>query len=281
MALHPEAAAWLDGQARLGLPSKSQWTIAEVRARYAEQSKAWAGEPPPVAVEQTPVGRLYGTGKGLLVYAHGGRFISGGAETHDALCRHLAAASGCGVLLVDYRLAPEHRFPAALDDVRAARDWALLQSSQVALAGDSAGGSLAAAAALDRPSDIRALALFYPMLDATLSRPSHTEFRTGPGPSGDDMRLGYDLYLPDGADRRDPAISPLFAEGPLPPMWVLTVEYDSLRDEGLEFARKHGAAYIHLDGWIHGILTLPGRFAIARNAIDDAARWLSTAIEVG
>jgi len=279
VALNPEAAAWLDEQARLGYPPKSQWTLAEVRERYAQQSRAWAGEPPRMPVARTPFGPLYGTGERLLVYAHGGRFISGGVDTHDALCRRLAAASGWSVLLVEYRLAPENPYPAALIDLRAARDWALARSNSVALAGDSAGGSLAAAAAFDNPRALRALLLFYPMLDATVSLPSHAEFRTGPGPSSDDMQRGYDLYLPPETDRRDPAVSPLFALGSFPPTWLLTVEYDSLRDEGREFARKSGAAvHAHLEGWIHGILTLPGRFAAARTALEDAGQWLSAAV---
>jgi acetyl esterase len=258
--------------------------LALLRANYAARCLAAAGRLPPMArVEDVaaPVpARLYTPRPDAarwLVYLHGGRFISGGYETHDALCRILADNSGWRVLLVDYRLAPEHPYPAALDDTLSALDWALRQAPAVALAGDSAGGSLAAAAAIERRELLSGLLLFYPMLDATCHLPSHAEFRTGPGPSSDDMRLGYDLYLSTDANRASPAASPWFApdlQG-FPPSFVFTVGMDSLRDEGRTFAaRLTDVRAVHYPDCIHGILTLPAQYEPARRALGEAGAWL-------
>ena len=179
----------------------------------------------------------------LLVYFHGGRFISGDLESHDPICRMLAIAANCRVLAVDYRLAPEHRFPAAAEDARLAVEWALGQGIAVAVAGDSAGANLAAGAALaHRGAALRCQVLIYPMIDATCSEPSYTEFAEGYGPGAADMKRGWREYLPEGADPRDPLASPLFAADlkDAPPAWVLTAEYDTLRDEGEAYARRLG-----------------------------------------
>jgi acetyl esterase len=255
-----------------------------LRANYAARCLAAAGALPQMShVEDvvTPVpARLYTPrpdAARLLVYLHGGRFISGGYDTHDALCRILADNSGWRVLLVDYRLAPEHLFPAALDDTLSALDWASRQAPAVALAGDSAGGNLAAAAAIERRELLSGLLLFYPMLDATCHLPSHAEFRTGPGPSGDDMRIGYDLYLPGEADRSCPAVSPWFAQDlkGFPPAFVFTAGMDSLRDEGRTFAaRLANVRAVHYPDCIHGILTLPALHEAAGRALGEAGAWL-------
>jgi acetyl esterase len=259
-------------------------TVDEIRSGYIARCLAAAGPLAPMAgiddVETPAPARLYTPredAQPMLVYLHGGRFISGGSPTHDARCRLLAEASGWRVLLVDYRRAPEHRSPAALDDARAALQWARRRSSILAVGGDSAGGNLAAAAALQDGSLLSGVLLFYPMLDATCHLPSHEEFRTGPGPSSDDMRLGYELYLPPGADRRDGSISPILAADltGFPPAFVFTVETDSLRDEGRSFAdRLRDVRHVHYPGLIHGILTLPAQYEEARRAIAEAAAWL-------
>jgi acetyl esterase len=181
------------------------------------------------------------------------------------------------VLLVDYRLAPEHPYPAALDDTLAALRWAVAQAPGIALAGDSAGGNLAAAAALRCQARLEGLVLFYPMLDATCHLPSHEEFRTGPGPSSEDMRRGYDLYLPPEVDRTDPSVSPLFTPNPasLPATFLFTAGLDSLRDEGLAFAaRLRDVHQLHVPDAVHGILTLPAQYEAAPRALGEAAGWL-------
>jgi acetyl esterase len=258
--------------------------LDELRAGYVHRCRAAAGTPIPMrGVEDlaAPVpARLYTPPEAderMLVYLHGGRFISGGYETHDWLCRFLAAHSRWRVLLVDYRLAPEHLYPAALEDTLEAVRWAARHAPGIALAGDSAGGSLAAAAALSSKDRLEGLVLFYPMLDATCHLPSHEEFRTGPGPSSEDMRFGYDLYLPADVDRSEPSVSPLFTPHPesLPPTFLFTAGVDSLRDEGQAFAARLRTVHrVHLPEVMHGTLTLPAQHEAAVFVLGEAARWL-------
>jgi acetyl esterase len=197
-------------------------------------------------------------GELATIWYHGGGWVIGSVDTHDAQCRDLAAASGAPVLSVDYRLAPEHRFPAAHDDAEAAARWLLRHGLEgrpvrrLVLGGDSAGGNLAAATARrlrDRPvADGRVVlvALVYPVTDpaGTQDWPSMRENGDGYLLTADTMRFFVDCYLPDAADRADPDASPLGAtplEG-LPPTLVLTAEYDPLRDEGRAYAEALGAA---------------------------------------
>jgi acetyl esterase len=274
--LHADCLAYLAEVAGLNLPAG---TIAEVRARYRALCARYAGPPAPVAhVEHltSPVhARLYAdrAEAPLLVWFHGGRMISGDLDTHDAACRLLVRASGWRVLSAAYRLAPEHPYPAALEDARQALALAGMLSPTVALGGDSAGGLLALAVALDSAPPVQALVLVYPMLDAACQSPSHREFLAGPGPSSRDMRAGYDLWLPPGADPLDPAISPLYAPDlrALPPVFLLTAGADPLRDEGLALAARIREAgrpltAVHEPAHIHGFFTYPARFQAARRA---------------
>lgn len=227
----------------------------------------------------------------LVLYLHGGRFISGDFITHDPVCRQLAAASGCIVIAVDYRLAPEHPFPAAVEDAWVAAQWVHQKGEEIggngrwAIAGDSAGGNLAAASALllrARGNTLpHALALIYPMLDATCSLPSHQTCGSGYGAGSDDMKAGYRLYLPEGTDLRTPYASPLFA-GDLagwPATLVLTAEYDSLRDEAEAFAQRLQQAGVPVtcrryDGAIHGFFQMGGVLNLGRLAMQQVARFL-------
>jgi acetyl esterase len=227
MPLDPEIAAFLDSQ-RL-LPARSGLSIERARTRMVEFGRLYGGpllDIPQVVdftVDTVPV-REYRAGEPILVYFHGGRFISGGIDSHDRLCRRLALAARCRLLAVDYRLAPEHRFPAALDDALSVLEWAAQQSDRVAVAGDSAGANLAAAVAAARRSRVSRQVLIYPMIDATRSLPSHVEFAEGWGPSSRDMKCGWDAYLPAGANPREPRISPIFTTDlvGIPPAFVLT-----------------------------------------------------------
>ena len=175
MPLDPEITAYLKAQSLL--PPRAGMTLEQTNARMVESARLYGGEPLAVSqVENFTVGdgipvRDYRVGsEGMLVYFHGGRFISGGLESHDRLCRRLALAAQCRVLAVDYRLAPEHRFPAAVDDALSAVDWALRHSDRVAVAGDSAGADLAAVVAAERRTQVKeAQVLIYPMIDATRS----------------------------------------------------------------------------------------------------------------
>jgi acetyl esterase len=284
MPLDPEIAAYLEGQKHQ--PPRGSLDIAATRERL-RQGAALAGPPPTVhRIENLVLGgylraRQYWPAASpalpLLVYFHGGRFLSGDLDSHDSICRMLALAAGCRVLAVDYRLAPEHRFPAAAEDAALAVEWALEQRIPVAVAGDSAGANLAAGVALaHRGGALRSQLLIYPMIDATCSLPSYTAFADGYGLGAADMRRGWSEYLPAGADPRDPLVSPLFGgemEGGAPAL-VLSAEYDTLRDEGEVYARKLGVRARRYDGTIHGFFTMPGILQVARDAMHDAGEFV-------
>ncbi len=265
--LHPECAAFLDTLARLDLS-------ADPRARYRHLCARFAAPlPASVAVHDEPPLRWYTpqSPAAALLWLHGGRFISGGLDTHDSLCRLLADATGRTVIAVDYRLAPEHTFPAAIEDSSAALLDAAARHKRIAIGGDSAGAALALTAALDSRVPLDGLILAYPMIDATCHLPSHFEFELGPGPSSLDMRAGWDAWLPAGLDRRNPRISPMFAEdlSVLPRTLLITAALDPLRDEGLSLASRLAQAsvpltHIHHPNHIHGFLTYPAAFAATR-----------------
>ncbi len=283
MPLDPEIAAYLEAQKHL--PPRASLDIAATRERLREAA-ALAGPPPALARVENLVlagylrARQYWPADGtlpLLVYFHGGRFISGDLDSHDTVCRTLALAANCRVLAVDYRLAPEHRFLAAAEDAALAVEWAIGQSTRVAVAGDSAGANLAAGTALTPGGrTLRCQLLIYPMIDATCGMPSHTAFAEGYGPCAAVMRRGWCEYLPEGADPRDPVASPLFARDVdgAPPAMVVTAEYDTLRDEGEAYARKLGVTARRYPGTIHGFFTMLGTLHVAREAMHDAAVFL-------
>jgi acetyl esterase len=283
--LDPEIASYLDAQKLL--PPRSGLSLQQTRERMVESARLYGGEVLDVPrIEDFTLGagipvREYCAGEAILVYFHGGRFISGSLDSHDRLCRRLALAARCRLLAVDYRLAPEHRFPAALDDALAAVDWAVQQGEGVAVAGDSAGANLATAVAAARRTRVRCQVLIYPMIDATRSLPSHVEFAKGCGPSSLDMKRGWDEYVPPGMDPRMPRISPFFAndDEDIPPAFVLTAECDCLRDEGELYAHRLGQLGNRVElkrypGAIHGFITLAGISRLAREAIEDAGAYL-------
>jgi len=305
MPLHPEIKEYLDREAASSQKPRNEMTIGQIRER-AMKKRHLAGEPVPLPVVRDvripgPAGnipcRMYRPKESgmlpLFVYLHGGRFISGNLETHDAICRFLAKRSGCIVLAVEYRLAPEHKFPAAVYDAYAVTEWLENHGTEIdadpgrlAVGGDSAGGNLSAAVTLlalkkGHPS-FRCQVLIYPMLDATCSLPSHQEYESGYGPGSVDMRRGYEEYLPGGTDPRHPLASPLWAGTPigLPPAFIQTAEYDSLRDEGERYAevlRDEGVEVecTRYEGAIHGIIQMAGIWELGKRALDDVAEYLS------
>jgi acetyl esterase/lipase len=284
MPLDPEVAALLERQKNL--PPRASLDIAATR-EMMRRAAALSGPPPPLPriedllLPTSLPARQYwpsvGTALPLVVYFHGGRFFSGDLESHDTICRLLALASACRVLAVDYRLAPEHRFPAAVEDAHTALTWALAQNVPVAVAGDSAGANLAAVTALaHRRSALRCQLLIYPMIDAVCTSPSFTEFAEGYGPGAADMRRGWSEYLPEGTDPCDPLASPLYAADltGAAPAFVLTAGYDTLRDEGEAYARKLGAQLRRYPGAIHGFFPMQAVLRIARESLADAAAFL-------
>lgn len=289
MPLDPEIAALLERQKHL--PPRSSLDVAATR-EMIRRSAALAGEPPPMFKIEDLVlpgeirARQYWPTTDerlpIVVYFHGGRFFSGDLESHDTVCRQLAIAAGCCVIAVDYRLAPEHRFPAAVDEACSAVEWALGRGVPVGLAGDSAGANLAGVAALAyRRSALRCQVLIYPMIDAECRSASYREFSEGYGPGAVDMQRGWAEYLPEGVDARDASASPLYAidVAGAAPAFVLTAEYDTLRDEGEAYARKLVEAGVPVLcrrylGAIHGFFGMAGVLRLGREAMQNVTAFL-------
>jgi len=205
----------------------------------------------------------------VVVHAHGGGFVFNDVEVHDAASRRLANRSGMRVLSVDYRCPPEHRFPAAADDVDTAAGWAGRELGGPLLAhGDSAGGNLALVAALRRPGRFRALALIYPFLDPTAAFESYRTAADGFDPA--EAAWYWQQYAAAPADLGHPDLAPLLSDrlGTLPPTLVVTAEHDPLRDEGEELARRLAELGVEVTatrylGQVHGFWRHAGVFPSA------------------
>ena len=214
------------------------------------------------------------TPRGVLVYYHGGGWVTGSIDEYDTVGRKLAERMSCAVVLVEYRLAPEHRYPTAVDDSYAALEWVGNHLSDIAgqdvpliVAGDSAGGNLAAVMAVrarDRSGPPIALqVLIYPVTDADFDRPSYTDPENELLLTRDGMIWFWDHYLPEPSRRTEPDASPLHTVdlSGLPPAVVLTAEHDVLRDEGEAYAARLEEANVPTDlqryaGQMHGFFTL-------------------------
>jgi acetyl esterase len=225
----------------------------------------------------------------LVVHFHGGGFVFCNLDTHEPLCRSLAARSGCTVVSIDYRLAPEHPFPVPLEDCYHATQWLAahaaelsIDAGRIAVAGDSAGGNLAIGVcrlALERRgARLAHQALIYPVTDAACDTASWRELGQGYMLSRDFMLWAWECYVPDPARRRDPLASPLRAAdlGDLPPASILTADHDPLRDEAEDYAarlRSAGGTVIarRYLGVIHGFASLPFATPLANRALDDLA----------
>lgn len=236
-------------------------------------------------------------GSPLLVFYHGGGWVVGSLDSHDTLCRYLAKQAKVRVLSVDYRLAPEHRFPAAVDDALAAFRYAVAHAAElgadpaaIAVGGDSAGGNLAAVTAHQAvlaggPVPIFQL-LFYPAADASVRRRSRDLFTDGFFLSSDDMDWFMDHYCPDFELRRDPRFSLLLAEdlAGMPPAYLATAGFDPLRDEGEALARRLRESGVPVvssrhDDLIHGYASFLGVGSRFREAVAEAAGALRTGVE--
>jgi acetyl esterase len=282
-----EPDAWILARlaAREAVPTGSL-PVDELRARFARQLAGVAIRPRlPLQTEDVTIagaagplsGRLYvpdaaASPGPLLVYYHGGGWVEGSAVTHEPSCRLLAHLAGVRVLSVDYRLAPEHPFPAAADDALAAYLDARARAAElgadparVAVGGDSAGGNLAAVVALDVRGDAAAPAfqlLIYPGLDMTRKHPSRLRFGNGFVLTEQNMTWYEDQYVPDRSRRADPRVSPMLAPdlAGLPPAYVATALADPLRDEGEAYAERLRAAGVtvalHCHPQVHGFFNL-------------------------
>jgi acetyl esterase len=219
---------------------------------------------------------------GAIAYFHGGGWVVGSLDSFDTSCRALANAAGAVVASVGYRLAPEHPFPAALEDcVAATRALAERHAGEpIAVAGDSAGGNLAIGVARRLRDRLSAMALIYPVTDAGLNTPSMRDFKERYGLTAAGLQRYWNLYL-DGADGFQPDASPLRADdlAGLPPAYVLTSEFDVLRDEGEAFAGKLREAGVEVehrrfDGTIHGFWRWMAATPRTREAIDEVGAAL-------
>lgn len=265
-------------------PPAEDMTMADYRRRLDRPMAAVSG-PSIFAVEDAravpdvPL-RIYRPANdpvSTILFIHGGGFVTGSLDTHDALCRTLASASGADVIAVDYRLAPESPFPAALDDCRAALGWVAKRGGTIALCGDSAGGHLATMTALAAARDgiaINALGLFYPVVSPRCDSSSWQRLGVGHMLTECWMRWAWAAYIGGG----DPSKSDLIHTDlrDVPPTHIITAAYDPLRDEGDALARAirdaGGTATIsHYPGMIHGFASLPMLTPSADQAIADMA----------
>ncbi len=306
MALDPQAKMVLDQMQAAGVPDLSDLEPAAARVLF-EQMRPPIEPEPVAAVENRSIDgpggaipvRIYSpAGNGprpALVYFHGGGFVIGSLETHDHTCRALANAARCVVVAVDYRLAPESKFPAALDDCYAATSWVAenglaigVDPSRIAVGGDSAGGNLAAVVALlarERGGPRLAFQLLvYPATDAACDTASCRENAEGYLLTRRTMLWFWDNYLADPADGRSPLASPLRAEklDGLPPALIITAEYDPLRDEGEAYAERLREAGVPVEcaryaGMFHGFFGMEHWIDRGKEALAQAGGALQTA----
>ena len=241
------------------------------------------GRPPVPVRVYCPEGATLGGP--AVVFLHGGGWVLCDLDTHDGLCRELAVLTGSTVVSVDYRRAPEHRFPAALLDAYTVICWAAKRSSRLVVAGDSSGGNLAAAATLmsrDRGGPAPAAQLLlYPVLDHRLDRPSATTYATGFFHTTAHMRWYWEQYLGPDGDGDGPYASPGLAPdlSGLPPAYLLLPECDPLHDEGRAYATRLAESGVPVEltvvpGMFHGFLGLRGILPEADKCLADAASWL-------
>ncbi len=311
MPVDPQVQAFLEAQEQAAVanqvPPITEQTVEMARAGYLAVAEM-LGQGPDVDTDDSavpgPAGdipvRIYkprGAGAGLpvLVYYHGGGWVIGDLDTHDYAARELCVGANCVVVAVDYRLAPEATFPAAVDDSWAALQWVAANAeslggdpSRIAVGGDSAGGNLSAVMSLlARDAGGPKLAfqlLIYPAVDMEFSRPSSDENADGYVLTKDHMIWFRAHYLRSEADRTDFRASPLLAENHsgLPPALIITAEFDPLRDEGRDYADTLQAAGVaatlsNYEGQVHVFFQLSPILDGGRKAVDEACAALRKA----
>ncbi|MGH2819647.1 MAG: alpha/beta hydrolase [Actinomycetota bacterium] len=307
--LDPQARAFLDELAATGAPPTHELSPEEARRGLKLQAARIAITEDVDEVRDLSIPgphgeialRIFRVAAGrplpVLVYFHGGGWVTGDLDSHDGVCRSLANRTACAVASVDYRLAPEQPFPAAAEDCVTATRWIHdhahehdLDASRVAVGGDSAGGNLAAVVALDARFEggppLVFQVLVYPITDHDFSTLSYADNADGYSLTRASMRWYWDHYLPDEGGRSDPRASPMKAPelSGLPPALVITAEYDPLRDEGEAYAQRLQDAGVAVtcsryEGMIHGFFRMTKLVDRSHDAIDECARSLRAAFE--
>ena len=299
MAVHAQVQALLERVAKSTLPPYHKVSPFVARRIYRDTRAVLAPRAPEIALVRLHAFENYSLREyrpskeeklPALVYFHGGGWTIGDLDTHDTLCRQLAAGARCAVYSVDYRLAPEHAFPAAVDDCFAAVKWVANQHPVVAVGGDSAGGNLAAVVSLlARDAGAPRIAfqlLIYPATDQRCTTPSHA--RNGEGFLLTRQAIEYFRrnYLPQERDWSDWRASPLLAKSHagLPPARVITAGYDPLLDEGRAYADKLKAAGVAVEyreyaDMVHGFVLFGGVVDAANAAVADCCAALRGAFE--
>jgi len=294
--LHPQAESLLALMAALNEPPLEECTPSqarEIRARRLRPSTEAIHHARDLEAGGVPA-RFYrpneGDELGLLVFFHGGGWVLGNLDSHDNLCRILANTSGQCVLSVAYRLAPEHPYPAALEDAVTATRWAHANAGslgcapdRLAVGGDSAGGTLAIVVGHLAPVPLRYQVLVYPATDLTCSFPSFIENANGPQLTAPGMRWFVNHYLGGtSTSLTDPRVSPHYAADEIvassPPTLLITAQYDPLRDEGDAYAARLASlgvptSHVRFNGMYHGFFSLAEFYddAVAANHLAGAA----------
>ena len=302
MSVHPQVAALLERVARSPLPPYHTVSPFVARRIYRDTRAALSSVAPPVAESRLLIFdriavRAYRpvTGEVLpaLVYFHGGGWTIGDLDTHDVLCRQLANGARCAVFSVDYRLAPEAPFPAAVEDCLAATRFVVsnaaklkVNASQVAVGGDSAGGNLAAVVTLHRELPLAFQLLIYPATDQRCDTDSHRRNGEGYLLTREGIEFFRGCYLPEKKNWADWRASPLLAasHADLPPAFVITAGYDPLLDEGRAYAERLAnagveVAYREYSDMVHGFLLFGGVLDTANTAVADCCAALRGAFE--
>jgi len=312
MALDPQAQEVINLVIKSGRPAYHTLSPKDARQLFRETRPASTPTPPrigdvrdlmadgpggpiPLRVYR-PAGVAAGTALPALVYFHGGGWVIGDLDTHDVQCRQLTAEAGVTVVAVDYRLAPEHKFPAAVDDAWAATRWVAAHGSdfgvdgrRIAVAGDSAGGNLAAVVSLlareaGAPA-IRLQVLVYPVTDVAAETKSYHDFADGYLLTRESMRWFKNHYLKSASEAEDWRVSPLRAMSlaGLQPALVVTAGFDPLRDEGAAYAARLTDAGVRVDyvcygGMIHGFMPMGRLIDTGNRAISQVAASLRQAL---
>jgi acetyl esterase len=309
VTLDPDAAAVFKAFQEAGRPAYETLSADEARGYYLAARVVTNPEPPelqsvvplsipaphgsiPARIYTPKTLRKAGGLAPVLAFFHGGGWVIGDLDSHDVVCRKLADQGELIVISVDYRLAPEHKFPAAVDDAIAATKWIAanaaslgVDASRLVVGGDSAGGNLAAVVAISARDGngpaISGQLLIYPATDFAMTHPSHDEPETSILLTHSVIRWFRDHYLNGAADVGDWRASPARAKtlAGLPPAYVLTAGADPLRDEGDEYAKSLKAAgvsvsYRHFPGQFHGFFTMGKLLREANVAADEIAGWL-------